>query len=51
MNNPYIEGFDDYLITEMINMLWNKNNDQCRLFVHNNIYISFSFVKLYIQNI
>ena len=32
MNNLYVEGFDDYVITEMINMLC---NDKCRLFVHN----------------
>ena len=24
MNNLYVEGFDDYVITEMINMLCNK---------------------------
>ena len=23
-NNLYLEGFDDYVITEMINMLYNK---------------------------
>ena len=24
MNNLYVEGFDDYVITEMINMLCNE---------------------------
>jgi len=24
MNNLYVEGFDDYVITEMINMLFNE---------------------------
>ena len=24
MNNLYVEGFDDYIITEMINMLCNE---------------------------
>ena len=24
MNNLYVEGFDDYVITEMINMLYNE---------------------------
>ena len=40
MNNLYVEGFDDYVITEMINMLC-KN--QCFLFVHNFAYF-FSFL-------
>ena len=39
MNNLFVEGFDDYVITEMINMLCN-DNDQCRLFVHNFAYFS-----------
>ena len=30
MNSLYVEGFDDYVITEMINMLC-KSNDQCCL--------------------
>ena len=34
-NNLYVEGFDDYAITEM-------SNDQCRLFVHNFAYFLFS---------
>ena len=24
MNNLFVEGFDDYVITEMIKMLWNE---------------------------
>ena len=48
-NNFFFEGFDDYIITEMINMLVVMSNDQCRLFVHNYAYFSFSFVILYIQ--
>ena len=31
-NNLYVEGFDDYVITEMVNMLWNRYIDQCFLF-------------------
>jgi len=42
MNNLYVEGFDDYVITEMINMLC---NDQCCLFVHNFAYFSLFFWK------
>ena len=42
-NNLYVGGFDDYVITEMINMLCNEY-DQFRLCVHNFAY--FSFVKL-----
>ena len=37
VNNLYVEGFDDYVITEIINMLC-KN--QCFLFVHNFAYFS-----------
>ena len=33
MNNLYVEGFDDYVITEMI--CYVMSNNQCRLFVHN----------------
>ena len=43
MNDLYVEELDDYVITEMINMLC--SNEQCRLFVHNFAYF-FSFVKL-----
>ena len=31
-NNLYVEGFDDYVITEMVNMLCNAYIDQCFLF-------------------
>ena len=34
-NDFFVEGFDDYVIAEMINMLCNECNDQCRLFVQN----------------
>ena len=43
-NNLYVEGFDDYVITEMINMLCNSSNDQCRLF-HNFAYLFLFFWK------
>ena len=42
MNNLYVEGFDDYVITEMINMLCVSKN-QCFLLVHNFAYF-FSFL-------
>ena len=45
-NNLYVEGFDDYVITEIINM-----NDQCRLFVHNFAYFSLFFWKLVFSKI
>ena len=45
-NNLYIEGFDDYVITEMINMLCNV----VYLCIILHIFL-FSFVKLYMQNI
>ena len=41
-NNLYLEGFDDYVITEMINVAY--------LCIILHIFL-FSFVKLYIQNI
>ena len=46
MNNSYVEGFDDYEITEMINMLC---NDQCRLFVHNFAYFFFFCKTIYLK--
>ena len=42
MNNLYVEGFDDYVITEMININVVSKN-QCFLFVHNFAYL-FSFL-------
>ena len=41
-NNLYLEGFDDYVITEMINVAY--------LCIILHIFL-FTFVKLYIQNI
>ena len=41
-NNLYVEGFDDYVITEICYVL---SNDQCRLFVHNFAFFSFSKTK------
>ena len=47
VNNLFVEGFNDYVITEMINMLCNELW-LCRLFVNNLAYFCFSFVNLYI---
>ena len=44
-NNLYVEGFDDYVITQMVNMLCNEYIDQCLLFLHNFAYFSFFFIK------
>jgi len=48
MNNLYVEVFDNYVITEMINILCSEN-DQCFLFLHNFAYFLFSFGNLYFQ--
>ena len=48
MNNLYVEGFDDYEITEMI--ICYEMRNVVYLFIILHIFL-FSFVKLYIGNI